>query len=139
MKRKTKTSLLIPKFIRYGGEGLFTKIITSSNNFQYVDLLQYLDNDETPLIVYKYNLDWTLLTDKRILTMFNGCINIILNENLQSADTALKDEFANGVKNQPDFTKISLKDINNTKFIITVEKGLPYNGLLQVLHFIATR
>jgi hypothetical protein len=139
MEGKYKTSLLIPKFLRYGGEGLFTKIITSSNKFQYVDLLQYLEKDETPLIAYRYNLDWTLLTDKRILTMFNGSINIILNENLQAADMSLRDEFANGVKNKLDFTKIRLKDINDTELIITVEKGLPYSGLLQVLHFIATR
>ncbi len=118
---------------------MFTKIITSSNKFQYVDLLQYLEKDETPLIAYRYNLDWTLLTDKRILTMFNGSINIILNENLQAADMSLRDEFANGVKNKLDFTKIRLKDINDTELIITVEKGLPYSGLLQVLHFIATR
>ena len=72
--------------------------------------------------------------------MINDDMNIILHENLIKADSPLRVEYENGVKNRLDFTRILLKDVsNNIEFIITLEKGLPYQGLLQVLHFIATR
>jgi len=141
LRQKYKLSLLVKKFSRYGGEGIFTKIITDANKPLYVDLLQYLEENELPLIVCKFNKsDWTLLTDRRLLIMINDDMNIILHENLIKADSPLRVEYENGVKNRLDFTRILLKDVsNNIEFIITLEKGLPYQGLLQVLHFIATR
>ena len=69
-----------------------------------------------------------------------GDMNTMLHENLIKADSLLRAEYENGVKNRLDFTKILLKDVsNNAELIITLEKGLPYQGLSQVLHFIATR
>jgi hypothetical protein len=140
LRTKYKLSLLISKFNRYGGEGIFTKIIADSNITQYVDLVQHLEEDELPLIVSRFsNSDWILLTDKRLLIMIKDKMNVILHENLTKADSALRAEYDNGVKSKLDFTKILLKDVNNTEITITAEKGLPYQGLLQVLHFIATR
>ncbi|MPS64241.1 MAG: hypothetical protein DI622_01515 [Chryseobacterium sp.] len=51
---------------------------------------------------------------------------------------ALSAEIKEGVKKASDFTKLLLTFNDKSSLIIDVEKGLPYNGIYQMLHYIVT-
>lgn len=140
MERTTgKASVLLSVFKRQGGEGLLTKIITDENKADYLQQLMLLEINEKPLLCFKENeLNWLLLTNERVLTAQAGVNTIIPFSELIKIDPALQEEARNGVANWKSFTRLVLLDQNGNRYIVSVEKGEPYKGIYQMLHYIAS-
>jgi hypothetical protein len=129
-----KIPIVIKKFGGIQSQGIYTKIITDTNINDYDELLQYLDTDEVPLIVCRFNpADWTLLTTVRVLSMNAEGLRKMNLEELIYVDDDMKGEIARGAKSMGDFTKLILRDINDQTFTINIEKGYPFGGFFQVL------
>lgn len=130
-----KVSVLISIFNRKGGEGKLTRVLNEDNIFQYRDLLSLLEKGERGLIVYyKDEENWLLLTSERILTSSGLSL---LNSDIIEVAPALKEEFKNMVMEKVNFTKLIIKYQNGENHILSLERGKPYEGFYQVLHFIA--
>lgn len=138
MKQKDNTSVWLSIFKRKGGEGLQTKIIHEANKVKYKELLSKLHNGESPLIVYLADsFNWLLITNERILINSEGLYSEILNTDLSEVTPALEEEFKDRVFDKNNFTRLKLKGKNQVH-VCRVEAGLPYRGLYQMLHFVAT-
>ncbi|NLR77346.1 hypothetical protein [Chitinophaga eiseniae] len=140
MERITgKASILLSIFKRKGGEGLLTKIITDENKADYLQQLTLLEMNEKPLLCFKENeLNWLLLTNERVLTAQAGVKIIIPFSELIRIDLALHEEARNGVANLKYFTRLALLDQNGNRYLVSVEKGDPYKGIYQMLHYVAS-
>lgn len=138
MKKKIfKSSILLSIFKRKGGEGCYTKIITTCNNTFFINQLKSLEEDEEALICFKQDeLNWVLITNTRILQSCSNIKQFIEYTKIHKVYPALKDEFVDGIFNKHDFTYLTLEDSNN-EYRIKVEKGEPFQGIYQMLNFIA--
>lgn len=137
MKTLDKSSIITAIFKRKGGESEFTKIINEENKSRYIDVFQYLNADENPLIVFfKTDFRWILLTNKRILNRQENINFEIYYEDLQEINLAMLDEFKKAIKDKTKFTMIKIKDKTNREYILNVEEGKPFQGFYQVLHFL---
>lgn len=135
-----KSAVLLSIFKRKGGEGDFTKIITNENNANYLNQLELLDKDEKAWLCFKKDdLNWLLLTNKRILEECEGLRISIPFSDLIETSLAIQEEFKKKIMNKEDFTELSLRDQKGNKYIIKIEKGKPYQGVYQVLHHIASK
>ncbi len=136
---KNKASILLSIFKRKGGEGLHTKIIDDNNRTQYENPFLPLEEGEKGIIVYfQDELNQFLLTNNRLISIINGISFIILNVNLVEVMPALQEEFKNYITNSLKFTRLLIKDRYNNEYILRVEEGKAYQGVFQVLHFIAS-
>lgn len=139
MQAKEKSSILLSIFRRKGAEGLMTKIIDDNNKAQYKPLFDSLNGNEKPLIIYyESELNWFILTSSRIIMKMNGYTSNILNTDLIEVRPAIQEEFKDKIINKNNFTRLYLKDTNLKDYILKMEMGEPYEGLYQVLHFIAS-
>lgn len=135
----SKSSVLLAIFKRKGGEGLFTKIITAENKQNYLNQLAFLKEDEKALLCFKENdWNWLLLTDDKILKEEAGVRISIPFSELTEVNLALKEEFENGIVNKECFTCLELRDLKGNRYIISLEKGNPFQGIFQILHYIAS-
>ena len=126
--------ILLKKFGGNESEGVYTKIVTDENKHEYEELLHYLEVDEIPLIVCRFNpSDWTMLTTKRVLSMNSEGLRIMNLAELVYSNIDIPGEIANGAKGWADFSKIILRDVNNKTFTLVLEKRYPFGGFLQVL------
>ena len=134
------TTVLLSLFNRKGGEGIFTKIITKENNFQYEDLLFHVESKEIGLIVSRKDLlSWVLITDKRVILCENGDVFKYHFKDIVEIRAALNEEFQDGILDKQMFSRIYLKTMDTKEHIIQIEPGLPFQGVYQVLHFIGSQ
>ncbi|WPQ63055.1 hypothetical protein SIO70_32325 [Chitinophaga sancti] len=135
LEMNDNSGILISIFKRKGGEGLFTKVIDESNSSPYKHILSSLAEDEKGLLIYYKNDDeWVLLTNKKIVTSSN---EIIFHNDIANVSFALHEEYKNRIMDKNDFTRLEVRDKNNRTYILCIEKGKPYHGFYQVIHFMA--
>ncbi|WP_027375635.1 MULTISPECIES: hypothetical protein [Chryseobacterium] len=140
MINKNKTAVYMSIFKRKGGEGIKTKIINESNREQYNIVWNNLLKEEEPLIIYfDNNVNWFLFTNTRIIISQNDMIHFIELNNIIEITPALEEEFKNNIFNKTQFSKLKIKQKNDIYIICDLERGLPFEGLYQVLHFIKTQ
>ncbi|TYR30778.1 hypothetical protein FXV77_21855 [Sphingobacterium phlebotomi] len=133
-----KLSTYISIFKRKGGEGLYTKIIKESNERDYSSLFSQLEEKEKPLLIYFINLlNWFMLTNNRILMSEEGKSIFLYLTDITEVRPALQEEMNEGIVDKRKFTKLKIKIKNGKSFVSKLEEGQPYQGIYQVLHFIA--
>ena len=116
------SSIIVSVFKRKGGEGEFTKVVTSNSDYSVINA--HLHTDEKGLIIdYRNDLDFTLLTNKRIIAVRQNGVTIVSYAHLEKVVFPMVAEYNEGVKNKFDYTKIQLIDADNKEYIIAVEKG----------------
>ncbi|WP_336733956.1 hypothetical protein [Chryseobacterium sp. VD8] len=134
---KDKSLVYLSIFKRKGGEGIKTKIINIDNENQFKILFSHLSDQEKPLIILFENIsNWTLLTNKKILINKQDKFSDIKINEIIEVRPALEEELKDGISNKNDFTRLKIKLKNQDYIIIDLEKGKPFEGLYQVLHFI---
>lgn len=137
MNSEDKSSIYLSIFKRKGGEGDYTKIVNDENKNQYSDILSRLIENEKALIVYFKNiLNWLLLTNSRILILNEGTFEVLNNFDIIEVRPALEEELRDRVNNKGNFTRLKIKIKNGEEVVLILEKGKPYEGIYQVLHFI---
>jgi hypothetical protein len=136
MSTKNMSSIIVSVFKRNGGEGEFTKVVKQNSDYPMLD--NYLHAGEKALIIYYIDeFNFTLLTDNRVIAVNENRAVEILYVNLDRVTYPI---FA---KQRPDteispfrFTKVLLFDLQKNEHLIAVEKGKPWQGFFQALHFI---
>jgi len=138
---KDKSSTLISIFKRKGGEGEFTKIVDNHVYEKYNSLLSVLlkDNEIGLILCYLNSSNWVFLTNQRLFYKSNSTTNIIENNNIKKVSLALDIEFRSGVRDKKEFTRLSLEDEERKNHLLVLEKGEPFEGFYQVLHFLSTQ
>lgn len=138
MNLKDRSSILLSLFKRKGGEGIYTRIVDDHNKHNYESVISLCKDSERALIIYYQNdTNWVLITNCRILMNNKGGIAFILNSDLTEVHPALHEEYKAGIMDKKSFTKLKLKDKYSKEYIVEIENGLPYQGVYQLLHFIA--
>ena len=136
---EVKPSILVSLFKRKGGEGQYTKIV-SENNLPESLVLSDFDSDEIGLIIcYKNDSDWFLLSNKRIRSRYEGDTADLNIQDLKEVTLAMQEEFKDGIRNKNDFSRLRITAKNGSSNLLYLEKGQPYEGLYQVLHFLASK
>ena len=134
--RKINSSILLSIFKRKGGEGEYTKIANEENINNKNHLFKIEGNEKELIIYYKNDRNWFLLSSKKVFFPNKGLTKVLDIKNIKSVELAINEEFKNGIKNKNDFSKLNITDYEENKYLLTLEKGLPYFGIYQVLHFI---
>jgi hypothetical protein len=139
MNTTDKSSTYISIFKRKGGEGLNTKIIKDANNKDYNNLFTRLEENEKPLLIYFLNLlNWFLLTNNRVLISNEGQSTFLYLTDIIEVRPALQEEMNDRISDKQKFTRLKIRMKNGDSFVCKLEQGQPYEGIYQVLHFIAT-
>lgn len=140
MKKIFKSSIYVSIFKRKGAEGLNTKIITEENKKDYISLFSKVEENETPLIIYFLNLlNWFLLTNNRILFSNEGTITFVNYSDIVEVHLALREEMNDGIIDKNKFSRLKIKIKNGENFVCKLEQGQSYQGIYQLLHFIAVK
>lgn len=135
-----KSSILCSIFKRKGAEGLLTKMISHENQADYPYQLSFLEAAENPLVCFKQDdSNWLLLSDHRILEERGGRKLFLPFSDIAKVDFAIQLEFRDGIKNMNDFTRIALEDHQGNMHLVKAEKGEPFHGIFQMLHYIALK
>nr|WP_314499391.1 hypothetical protein [uncultured Chryseobacterium sp.] len=133
-----KKNILISIFTRKGGEGINTKMITEDLNLLN-KVNSKIKENENPLLIYFINDEnWTLFTDIKILINEKSQLKELLYNQLMNVKPALSAEIKNGITETNDFTKLLLTFKDKSSIIISVEKGLPFKGIYQMLHYVSS-
>jgi len=136
---KDKSSVILSIFRRKGGEGIQTKIIHNENKSYFSNQIAILKENENALLCFKQDdSNWLLITNTRIVQERDRVRLSIPYSELLEVNPALQNEFQNGVMSKSDFTKLNLKCSDGNKYIIELEKGEPYQGIYQLLHYVAS-
>lgn len=136
---KNNSSILLSIFKRKGGEGCLTKIVNDNNKKDYKAQLTQLINNEEALVLYKQDeLNWLLLTNVRVIQENEGALFSLDYSKLLQVNIALQEEFDERILNKQEFTLLWIKDNNNEKYLIKIERGAPFQGVYQILHYIAS-
>lgn len=139
MNTKDKSSTYISIFKRKGGEGLYTKIIKEADSKDYNILFAQLEENEKPLLIYFLDLlNFFLLTNNRILMYNEGQSIFLYLTDIIEVRPALQEEMNDRISDKQKFTRLKIKIKNGKYFICKLEQGQPYEGIYQVLHFIAS-
>jgi hypothetical protein len=139
MNTTDKSSIYISIFKRKGGEGLNTKIVNETNKKDYSSFFSKLVENERPLLIYFVNkLNWFLLTNSRILMSNEGLSSSLYLADINEVHPALQEEMKDRITDKQKFTRLKIKTSNNEYFICKLEQGPPFEGVYQVLHFIAS-
>ncbi|MEM9077266.1 MAG: hypothetical protein AAGC43_09505 [Bacteroidota bacterium] len=142
MVKRDKSSVLKSIFRRNGEEGEYTKIIDDIDlSKEYIDKLSVpiKQNEIGVVLYYPGSANWVLLTNKRLLYQDNSVIKTINHSDIEKVSLALDIEYKTGVKNKNEFTRLLLMDKEEQIHLLTLEKGKPFQGFYQVLHFLSTR
>ncbi|MEO7215179.1 hypothetical protein [Mucilaginibacter sp.] len=138
MNTKDKSSVLLSIFLRKGGEGLFTKVVNEKNKHLYQEINKYLENVERLLIIYfNDSNNWVGITNERIIFADNGHISDIFHSAIKEVRMGLNEEAKKGIMDKTLFTLIKVKTTDNKTYLLTLEKGMGFQGFFQVLHFLA--
>jgi len=136
---KYNSSILTSIFKRKGGEGILTKLVDKENIDECISQEITFSNEEYPILRFKKNnLNWLLFTNEKIIYKKNETLLVILLSNLLEVNIAMKEEMKDGIVNIEEFTKLNLEDNEKYIFLIEIEKGLPYQGIYQMLHYISS-
>jgi len=134
---KDKSSIWISIFKRKGGEGLFTKIITDQNRSRFPDQLSHLGEGEKPLLCYRQDdSNWLLISNKRILQERSGSKLSLSFADLRRVGFAFREELHNNILSKSEYTRIAVTDNSGKTYILQIEKGEPFKGVFQMLHYI---
>jgi hypothetical protein len=137
---KDSSSIIVSIFKRKGAEGEYTKIISGRNQAHYSQYLPPLNKDEKGLIICLINAkNWLLLTSDRVLANIDGIVNDIPHKKIVNIAPALLEELNDGIFQKDSFTRLKLREHNGNEHILFLEKGKPYIGFYQALHFIMTK
>ncbi len=99
-----------------------------------------MQDDEIELILcYLNSSNWVFLTNKRLYYKKNSIIKVIDNNNIKKVCLALDIEFKDGVRDKKEFTRLLLQDEEGQNHLLVLEKGEPFEGFYQVLHFLSTQ
>lgn len=140
MSAAPKSSILLSIFNRNGDEGLFTSIITESNKFRFADILTFLNQDEEGLIIYRETgKNWVVLSNKSIITSVNKLVVKIQYSDMVYVTSDLKWQHNAHITDKNEWSMLLIKDNMDNEYQIQLEKGAPYWGMLQVLHFLTNR
>ncbi|MCQ9635585.1 hypothetical protein MP477_11505 [Chryseobacterium sp. WG23] len=133
-----KKTILESLFNRKGGEGIKTRLI--KNNTSLLTNINYkIKENETPILIYFIDDEsWMLFTDVKIAFNKKNQLLELEYNNLTHVKPALSEEIKNGVTKADNFTRLLLTFNNKSSLIIDVEKGPPYKGIYQMLHYITT-
>lgn len=132
-----KPSVLLAIFRRKGAEGTKTRIIHEDNKFFYPHQMSFLLDEEQPLVCFREDdANWVLITGDRVIASTKGNILSLPYTELTRVNLALQEEHKDN-KTPVNFTRLILTMRNGESHIITVEKGKPYQGIFQLLHFAA--
>ncbi|MBO9728662.1 MAG: hypothetical protein J7623_08500 [Chitinophaga sp.] len=131
-----KPSILLSIFKRKGEEGIKTRIIHEGNKSIYPLQLSFLLAAEQPLVCFREDdANWVLVTGDRVIASGKGEIVSLPYGELVTVNMALAEEYKDRVMMKTDFTRLVLKARNGESHLITLEKGKPYWGIFQLLHF----
>ncbi|WP_413511106.1 hypothetical protein [Myroides odoratus] len=134
---KYKSSILVSIFRRKGGEGRLTQILDHTK-ILVSSLTRLLEDKEEILYVFKdLELNEVVVTDRRLLVKKSEGILTIEFSAITRVSIALKEEFKDRIMNKEEFTRLEIEVISGVSYIISVEKGKPFQGLYQVLDYIA--
>ena len=138
---KDKSSTLRSIFKRKGAEGEYTKVIDNNSIEKYSSSLSVsLQDDEIGLILYHLNSsNWVFLTNKRLFYKKDSVTNIIDHNNIRKVSLALDIEFKAGIRDKKEFTRLLIEDEEGQNHLLNLEKGEPFEGFYQVLHFLSTQ
>lgn len=132
-----KSSVIISIFKRKGGEGTFTKVINENNTLVYSSTYSHLIGSESPLIIYFHNDDkWILLTNERLLKKEDDVVSSFAFDDIKDVKMALSEEARIGSFDKKEFTYLRIYKKNNEFEVWEFEKGKPFQGFYQVLHFL---
>ena len=138
MRATDRSSIYLSIFKRKGGESLNTKIVNEDNKNDYGNLFSQLEAHEKPLLIYFVNmLNWVLLTNSRVLKSEEGITTFLCLIDIVEIRPALHEEIKDRIFNKKKFTRLKIKTIDGGFFILDWESGQAYEGVYQVLHFIA--
>ncbi len=137
--KQVNPTIILSLFKRKGGEGDYTKIV-SENNLPKDVVLSGFGRNEIGLIIYhKNDSDWFLLSNKRILSKHGGNMVNMEIQDLKEVTLAIQEEFKSSILDKNDFSRLRIIEKNGGSHLVHLEKGLPYQGLYQVLHFLASK
>ena len=136
---QVKSSILISIFKRKGDEGQYTKIVQGNTKLNNIIPLSLGIDEIGLLLYYKSEDEWFLLSNKKIRSNYRGKTLELDVEDLQAVNIAMQEEFSNGIRDKKHFNKLRITDKRNNSSILHLEKGLPYEGIYQVLHFLASK
>ncbi|MDQ0067701.1 hypothetical protein [Chryseobacterium lathyri] len=133
-----KKTTLESIFNRKGGEGLKTRLI--KNDYSLLAQINYdIKECENSILIYFIdNESWMLFTDTKIIFSKKNQLSELEYNKLMHVKPALSEEIKNGVTKADDFTKLLITCNDNSSLIIDTEKGLPYKGIYQMLHYISS-
>lgn len=140
MNNTDKSSTYISIFKRKGSEGVNTKLLKEANGKDYANLFTRLEENEKPLLIYFLNMsNWFLLTNTRILMDDNLQSTFLYLADIIDVRPALQEEINDRIVDKQKFTRLKIKMKSGKYFVCKLEQGQPYEGIYQVLHFIASR
>lgn len=138
LKGKKKPYIIVNRFNRSGGEGLFTRVVTESNKSQFADLQRHLLEGENALIVYRRRApDWVMLTNFRLIFQKGETITSLSQYDIMHVFFALEEEENRGVSSKLQFSLIKITSKDQQEYIIEVEPGKPFIAFLNALLFIS--
>ncbi len=106
------------------------------NKLQFNSILEILEANEQGLIIYHENTtNWFLVTNIRVIFSQNNSVQSIFYIDFEEVRPAFKEDLKKGVIAADEFTKLLIKDKNKKEYIVSIEKGNPYKGIYQLLHF----
>lgn len=137
---KYNSTILTSIFIRKGGEGSFTKIISENNNLEYKNLFSDYIKDEIPIIIQYTNANyWFMLSNYRIILAENNAISDICLDTITKISAPVFKEAMIGTKSVNEFSLIELETKEQQKYLLKTEGGRPYTGLFHILQFIQNK
>lgn len=129
------SNIILSVFKRKGGEGGKTKIITNENIDQYKYLYEKkLIENETGLIIYYYSNDnWILYSNKRIIVLKSRDFFSIYYSEIAPLGS---EKLINAKQQDGKYPLViyHLKDKNGKNYVIDIESGEPFNGIIQILY-----
>ena len=136
---KDKSSILISIFKRKGGEGVATKIINDDNKQNFSDQISSLETKDSPLLCFKQDeSNWLLLTNNQIIEERDGVRLVMPYSELIEVTPAKEEELKDKILDKHNFTRLALTDRSDRRYVIRTEKGLPFQGIYQMLHHIVS-
>ena len=134
--KEIRASILTSLFKRKGGEGIYTKIIKSTNIEYEIISDNLLEGEKGIIIYYKSEREWFWLSCKRIRYKLNANAFEIFIKDIKKVSPAIDVEFKNRVLNKNDFSVLKIVDSYGNIHYLKLESGLPYRGIYQVLSYL---
>ena len=133
------SSVLKALFKRKGGEGQYTRVVTTPSAFDGLNIADFRAGEEALIRYYKSELLWCLLSNRRLRANNHGePINLGLDE-IAAVGIDIKAEYLTGSKNKKDFSLLSVVDIKHANHTLAFESGPPFYGIYNALGFAINR